>query len=67
MRQQGKEKILPEKMQVRLQENKKMKTKQKRPKSKWPRNTNPVKAVRRGSTESLRPNCEYCIRYSLTD
>lgn len=62
-------KIMPNKLQFDLQKskNKKMKKKQKKPKSKGSRDTNPVKDVRWNSMERLRPECEYCMRFSLTD
>lgn len=58
MRQQGKKKILPNKLQFDLQEskNKKMKKKPKRPKSKWSRMTKSVKVVKWDSMENLRVN-----------
>ncbi len=63
MRQQGKKKILPNKLQFDLQKskNKKIKKKPKRPKSKWSRMTKSVKVVKWDSMENLRVNCEYCI------
>lgn len=46
--------------------NKKMKNKQEKSQIKGSRDTNTVKPVRWDSMEHVRPDCEYCTRFSLT-